>query len=203
MRLGFAIRRSALVLSACWLLSVQIALAGPYETLSGSAICDDKPTNFILAMDRLGPLDPEEFQDPCRSGSGPCNDMYRLQFELARYAAGKAVILTSNQSLGFTQTNYDLTGRVFEMPRTYWDRSDATRYEYIFEATPQMGEESGQSVLNIKAVRYTGLYSDDVQLHLEISAQSCAEVEFVHKRYPPPKLGQNDMEREGDGLEEP
>lgn len=196
MRLGFAIRRSALVLSACWLLSVQIALAGPYETLSGSAICDDKPTNFILAIDRLGPLDPEEFHDPCRSGSGPCNDMYRLQFELARYAEGKAVILTSSQSLGFTHTNYDLIGWVFEMPRTYWDHSDTIRYEYILEARPQMGEENGQSVLNIKAVRYTGLYSDDAQLHLEINAQSCAEVEFVHKRYLLLGITSNDTENE-------
>ena len=165
-----------------------IASAGPYETITGSALCQEKPTNFILAVERLARLDPSEFKDPCRSGSGPCNDMYRLQFELARYAAGKAVVMVSNAAMGFTQTDYDLNGRVFEIPPTDWDSSDANRYEYILEATPRTDGASQHSDLEIRAVRYTGIYDSKPKLHLEIAGQFCEQVDFTYRRFSAPGL---------------
>lgn len=75
------------VTSAC----AQVKYIDDY-TYKGVAECDFGKANILLTLVDKGPLAPDEFDDPCRSGNGYCNDSYARDFKNTRHVEAQFML---------------------------------------------------------------------------------------------------------------
>lgn len=55
---------------------------------AGSVSCSLGEIDFVAELKEKGPLEPEEFHDPCRSAQGACNEIYKRNFKNTSYVDG-------------------------------------------------------------------------------------------------------------------
>ncbi|MEM9572570.1 MAG: hypothetical protein AAF996_13980 [Pseudomonadota bacterium] len=156
-----------------------LTAADPYETFSGIAVCDGERIGLTLNLTRAHGLDPTEFNDPCRSGSGPCNDMYRRRFEATRIATGEAYISRLSSDGTFEATQYALNGTAVDIPPKGWNRQLPMHYEYRFESADSPGSAEK---ISLELLRYTDIYDDEEMTSLKINNKICEQTDMVHRR---------------------
>lgn len=170
--------RCSLVI-AIGLSMAPLTAANPYETFSGIAICDGERIGLTLNLTRAHGLEPTEFKDPCRSGSGPCNDMYRRRFEATRFATGEAYISRLSNDGKFEATRYALNGTAADIPPKGWNRQMPMHYEYRFESTDSRGRNEN---ISLELLRYTDIYDGEEKTSLKIGDKACEQTDMVYRR---------------------
>ena len=167
----------------CFLGLSLSALADPHETIAGLAHCDAVPTSFLFSITHQGKLDPATFEDPCRSGSGRCNDMFKARFEATRSVTGTAVISRLDGPAGFVSSSYTIDGHALDVPPDGWDRQEPMRYEYVFELSQQHDEGPSRAKTGVEALRYTDRIDGKRKISLQIGDTICENVDFTHQRF--------------------
>ena len=87
--------------------------ADPVEpfALSGVMTCEGTPYRIDLAIEDAGPRSQGEYRDPCRSGSGPCNEQYALDFANSRHVRA-SMVLRDQTTAQLVYERSDLKGTV-------------------------------------------------------------------------------------------
>lgn len=160
-----------------------VAIAEPYETFAGSAVCDSQPVTFSILISRHGPLTTDEFDDPCRSGAGPCNDSYRWEFDNTQHASGTAYITKLSDVGAFETTSYTLKGTAADIPPPGWNRLENMRYEYMFAATEVDAPVENNTGMDLAMQRYTDIYDGKEKVSLSLAGSACADMDTIYRRF--------------------
>ncbi|MEM9495004.1 MAG: hypothetical protein AAGA09_03290 [Pseudomonadota bacterium] len=167
---------------ACILGLTTSVKADPHETIAGHALCGDVPTSFLFSITHQGGLDPATFKDPCRSGAGPCNDMFKARFEATRMVSGTAHISRLESANGFTSETLRIDGHALDVPPDGWNRQEPMRYEYEFGLIDDDQDGLGAAKTWVKALRYTDRIDGKRKLSLQIDNAMCQNIDFTHQR---------------------
>jgi len=158
------------------------AHAAPFETFSGSASCDGDAVIFSIFIVRHGPLSMTDFDDPCRSGSGRCNDSYQWEFDHSERADGTAHITRQSSSAGFETINYDLQGIAADIPPPGWNRQQKMRHRYMFSAVDQDPQTDAFTETELVLRRYTDIHNGEEVVLLSLAGHPCADTEAIYRR---------------------
>ena len=156
-----------------------ICVADPFESFSGTAVCDGERFALTLNLSRGPGLDPAEFEDPCRSGSGPCNDMFRRRFEATRIATGEAYISRLTKDGSFMATQYTLSGTAADIPPKGWNRQFPMRYEYRLESADA---PEPKDHIALELLRYKDIYDHQEKTSLKIGNTVCEQTDMIYRR---------------------
>ena len=124
-----------------------------------------------------------EFDDPCRSGAGRCNDSYQWEFTHTQSASGTAHLTKLSSSVGFDTINYDLQGTTADIPPPGWNRQQKMRYAYMFTAVDQDQPADDATEIELALQRYTDILDGEEVVTLSIEGQTCADTDVVYRRY--------------------
>lgn len=159
------------------------AYAEPFETFSGSASCDGDPVTFSILIARHGLLSMTEFDDPCRSGSGRCNDSYQWEFDHTERANGTAHITRLSPTAEFKTISYDLQGIAADIPPPGWNRQQKMRHKYVFSAVDPDQPTDAFKETELVLRRYTDIHDGTEVVFLSLAGHACADTDAIYRRY--------------------
>jgi len=162
--------RRLLSIAGIYLFAAFSVSAETHEVFSGSATCTEHDLSFLITLTRHDRLDPSEFRDPCRSGSGPCNDQIRETFKLTRRVTGSATIATLNEMNEVETKHYTLNGTAVDIPPRGWNRQKNMRHDYEFEGF------SDASYIHFKMFRYTDIRDGEKKIVMHWRGEPCDPV---------------------------
>jgi hypothetical protein len=168
-----------------------IAIAEPYETFAGSATCGGAPVTFSILVTRHGPLSLADFDDPCRSGAGRCNDAYRWEFDNTQRANGTAHITSLSELGKFETIRYDLSGTAADIPPPGWNRNQSMRYKYMFVAVDHEQSAGEATEVELAMRRYIDIYDGEEKVSLSLAGAACISTDAIYRRHYP-----DDLDRE-------
>ena len=148
------------------------AVAETHESFTGSATCDGQDITFLITLTRHGGLEAFEFHDPCRSGSGPCNDMYKTLFDLTRRATGEAYLARPSAN-GLEVLAYRLAGTAVDILPDRWNRLKHAQHDYEFEGTPLGQDKDAPPTIGLQLLRYTDIHDLEKKVSFRLGSQDC------------------------------